>query len=438
MSVTAGRSEGVPGPGCGPGTPQQLYRWNFTALLLDGGGFHFAVAFLSPFTLIPLFLSQLTDLAVLVGVAPSLYLMGIHLPQVFFANIINGLATRKGWIVTVAVIERFALAGMFGFAALAFDRPTTSLVGFLASYLVLTLCLGAIIPAHVDFVARTIVRRRGVFYGLNYLLGGVLGALGSWTASGILDEFGELRGLIWSFGIALGVTMVSLIATVSIKEPKTPLALRRKPWPEYRRHILDLVVERPDFRRFLFARSSLAIGEMAPPLYAVYAIALLGLPARHAGYWTLVLTATFAGANLLWGALGDRIGFRVVLVMAGLFQASAALLAVTVPTPLTFFIVFALVGGALAGNQIGNMNMTIDFAPGGEVPIFSGIVHGVQAPFVIAAPLLGGVIADVWSPQTTFTLTAIFATIGAFIMARAVRFQGVPTYKSFPTDGAAN
>jgi hypothetical protein len=65
---------------------KKILRFNFIFNLLDGGFFGFALGFSSFVTIIPLFVSTLTDSAILIGLVPAIHNMGWQLPQLLVAN----------------------------------------------------------------------------------------------------------------------------------------------------------------------------------------------------------------------------------------------------------------------------------------------------------------------------------------------------------------
>ena len=61
-------------------------RYNTIVNLLDGAFFGSALGFASFVTVLPLFVSSLTDSALLIGLIPAIHSMGWQLPQLFTAN----------------------------------------------------------------------------------------------------------------------------------------------------------------------------------------------------------------------------------------------------------------------------------------------------------------------------------------------------------------
>ncbi len=61
-------------------------RHNYIVNLLDGAFFGFGFGFASISTILPLFISTLTDSALLIGLIPAIHNTGIQLPQIFTAR----------------------------------------------------------------------------------------------------------------------------------------------------------------------------------------------------------------------------------------------------------------------------------------------------------------------------------------------------------------
>lgn len=87
-------------------------RFNFTVNVLDGGFFGAALGFASFITIIPLFVSNLTDLAVLIGLIPAIHAVGWQLPQLFTAPRVSRLRRYKRMALMMSLNERFPFLGL--------------------------------------------------------------------------------------------------------------------------------------------------------------------------------------------------------------------------------------------------------------------------------------------------------------------------------------
>ncbi|HNS64036.1 MAG TPA: hypothetical protein PKN11_06405, partial [Anaerolineaceae bacterium] len=69
---------------------------NFIVNVGDGSFFGFALGFTSFGTILPLFISNLTESAILIGLVPAIHNVGWQLPQLFTARWIASLRRLKG------------------------------------------------------------------------------------------------------------------------------------------------------------------------------------------------------------------------------------------------------------------------------------------------------------------------------------------------------
>jgi MFS family permease len=142
---------------------EKNYRWNFTVNLLDGATFWFGISFISSTTIVPLFVSKLTDSPFIIGLVAVIAQGSWFLPQLFTANMVERLARKKPVVVNLGFFtERLPLWIVVGAAAIAGRSPGFALTLFLISYAWHGLGAGVIAAAWQDLLARIFpVERRG-------------------------------------------------------------------------------------------------------------------------------------------------------------------------------------------------------------------------------------------------------------------------------------
>src|SRR4030065_2965301 len=96
------------------------FPFNFIVNVIDGGAFGFSLGFVSFTPIIPLFVSSLTDSAILIGLIPAVHVLGWQLPQVFTARSVSQRKRYKPMVLFLAVQERLPFLGM---AAVAWFLP---------------------------------------------------------------------------------------------------------------------------------------------------------------------------------------------------------------------------------------------------------------------------------------------------------------------------
>jgi MFS family permease len=160
---------------------------------------------------------------------------------------------------------------------------------------------------------------------------------------------------------------------------------------------------------------------MAGAFYAVQATRSLGASAGDVATFTAVLLVSQTVSTLLWGATADRIGLAPVLLASALLGAGAAGLALLAPSLVWFPLVFVFVGagtGALAVTDAG-LPMALAESSGADRGHYVALANTVVAPFQMAVPLLGGLLADAGGYGLTYgvSLVASLAAGGAVALA---------------------
>jgi hypothetical protein len=89
---------------------ERNYRWNYWVNLLDGATFWFGSSFISSATIVPLFVSKLSDSAWAIGVTAVIAQGSWYLPQLFTANLVERLPRKKPVVVNLGFFtERLPL-----------------------------------------------------------------------------------------------------------------------------------------------------------------------------------------------------------------------------------------------------------------------------------------------------------------------------------------
>ena len=185
-------------------TPDPRWRrtfWiNFADLSLYWGG----DAFASLSTVLPLFVSRLSDSTVLVGLVPALYWIGFIGPQVLAAGYVRKLPRKKPFAIAAFGVQR---ASMFALAAVTFalggGQPKALLVAFLVLYTIGCIGIGAGIPPYQDMIAKVVpVEKRGRLRGWGVFAASALGVAAGFVARQVIEGQPFPRGFAICFAIA--------------------------------------------------------------------------------------------------------------------------------------------------------------------------------------------------------------------------------------------
>jgi MFS family permease len=400
---------------------EQNYRWNLSVNLLDGAAFWFGISFLSSSTIVPLFITKLTDSPLPIGLAAVISQGGWFLPQLFTARWTEGLSRVKPVAVNVGLlIERLPIWLLVLAAAIAAYAPGAALAVFFLGYILRSLGAGAVAPAWQELIARWCpVERRGRYMGLANFLGAGAGAAGSALTIWLLDAREFPQSFLIIFAVAASAMILGWLALSLTREPAQPPAQRRPTSREFRAGLPGIVRQDHNFRRFLVARSFMALANIGLGFLTVAAVRRWQVPDATVGLYTAAYWLGQTAGTLSLGFLADRRGHKLCLEMGLLVAVCAYSLAWLAPSPQWYYAVFALIGintGALLGSGI---LISLEFAPPQRRPTYVGISNTTVGVFSIIAPLLG-----TWLAGTSYTWTFIASAIAGLFALGLLHWWG--------------
>jgi MFS family permease len=394
---------------------EENYKWNFFWMTLDNMMFFFIFMGLSPYTILPFYVGHFTESMVLIGLIPTLFLIGTTLPQIFMANFLRNRRERKKYLVISASLQRLAILGLFLLSVLQpkynLSANLTLTVFFIMHALQHT-ASGFYIPAWIDFLGKSIPRKRGLLFGISNFIGGLMGLGMGWLLSYLLTRYPFGHAIPVIFGISLAASMVSLIAILFWREVVPPEEFfegKEKGENTFRTTLRDT-----NFVKYLLWRGLMVILEIATPFYTISALEQLALHASQVGVFTTILSFSEAVLNPLWGWIGDRKGFIRVVQISAFAGSAGALLVAAMPSLWIYYITFFLAGAMISGLQISSLNIVYEFSPKQLVPLYTAVSQIALTPLSSIVPTLGGVIVEKLGYSTNYWLAGI---LGLFSLA---------------------
>lgn len=385
---------------------EKNYKWNYFWIALDNMMFFFIFMGLSPYTILPVFVGRFSSSKVLIGLVPTIYLIGTTLPQLFMANFLKKRRKRKKYLVISATLQRFGILGLF---LLAFLQPVlnlssaTTLLVFFIMHAIQHGASGFYIPAWIDFVGKAIPRNRGKMFGISNFIGGLMGLGMGWLLSFLLDRYPFEQAIPVIFGISLAASLISLIGILSWREVVPPDAFFEDQDSEHDGSVRSVLKDK-NFVQYLIWRGLMVILEIATPFYTISALEVLALNASQVGVFTTILSFSQAVLNPLWGWLGDRKGFLSVVKMSALAGSIGALLVAVFPSLWTYYFTFLFAGAMISGLSIASFNIVFEFSPKEFVPLYTAVSQIALTPLSSIVPTLGGVIAETLGYTTNYWL----------------------------------
>jgi len=402
---------------------QQVERnlpWNFSVNLLDIVFYTLGTNIVARQTIMPLLISQLTPSKLAVGLIPAIDSMGFLLPQLLMANYTEKLRRKLPFIMAISsVFERgpYLAIGLVIWW-LATRAPQMTAVLLLLLLAVSTFSAGITVPAWYDLIAKVIpANRRGIWSGLGFGLGALLGVAGAALAGRILVEWPFPDNFAICFILGFAALTISWIGLALNREPDSPTVKSGTTFSAYVRQLPAILRRDSNYLRFLVARSVHSLGTMAIGFYVVYGSERWGLSGEEVGILTAILTGSQAVLNVLWGLLGDRRGHKIVLCAGSASVALAALVALLAPSPAGLWLTFALVGSAGATANVSSLNIILEFCTPEDRPTYIGLTNTLLAPVAVLSPLIGGALATLAGYQGLFATAAVCGALAAMTMA---------------------
>ena len=408
--------------------PDRARPLNFAICLGDAFTWPFGMAFFSVSTIVPLFLRQLGASNLIVGLFPAMLSLGYLLPGLLVAGRISRLPRAKWWLFGVAIIERIPLLAIsLLIPILGARRPETVLFVFIGGFALHSLFLGLNQPAYWSVIGKVIpMRRRGRLFGLAGLIGGVAGFVIDPVTRTLLTPSGiqSLTGFAGCFLVGTIVLTVGIVPFGLIDEPisQRPSTLEAA---IVRGHFLRdsaaVLGSKPAFAQMVLGQCFISMATIAQPFFVMDYGHRFPITSSAIAGFTAVGVVLGAFGSVAWGAWGDHRGNKGVLIVSGLLAVVSASIAFSAPPAMAYYAIFAFNALSAAGIGIAGYNIVMEFAGGTrEIASYTAVYNAATAPFRVAAPLVGGVLADHFGYPCVFALSALFAATGIVFTIKMV------------------
>lgn len=395
-------------------------RRNFSLGISNGAFFGFVDAVVSPYLVLPLFVTGLGGSPILVGLLPAIYNGGWFLPQFLISHRLQRLPRKLG-VYTAAGIIRIVcwIAFTLSTFLIANSNPTLLLFTFFALFTTYSLAAGVAGAPFLDVVAKTIpVDRRGSFFGNRDLYGALFAIAGGYLVNVLLNPslappFPINFGFI--FAIACIAVVIGVLSFSFVIEPAETSTVRTVTFGEQVHAARSLLRENRVYRRYLLTRIVIAISDIASPFYAIYATTALKVPPETVGVYIAISTASSLATNPIWGRISDRRGNRVLFIGASSAFLAMPLIALVfgfLPSgpalALPFGLIFLFAGTARTAANICAPSYLLEIAPASERPLYLGVTNSILG-IATFLPVLGGVLVGLAGFQSVMLLALLFS-----------------------------
>jgi MFS family permease len=390
---------------------KKYFPFNLIVNVFDGGFFGLALGFASFSTVIPLFVSTLTDSAILIGLIPAIHVVGWQLPQLFTAQRVAQQKRYKPMVMFFTIHERWPFLGL-AFVSWFVPQIGPEIALGLTFFFLICQGLGGGLTATAwqSMIGKIIPAERwGFFFGVQSGAANLLAFVSAILAGILLVNNVPTIGFTLCFIFACIAFAISYLAISFTREesaaPKTSPVERKVFWKDIR----AIFFRDKNFRWFIVVRILAQLGTVGFVFYSVYVVRVYGVDEAIAGILTGVMMATQTIFNLIMGWMGDRWSHRGVMALGMIAAAVSAGIAIWAPSVGWFYLVYALAGIANVAVWTIALAMTLEFGQEHEKPSYIGMANTLIAPTAFFIPLFAGWLADNAGYQAAFLATAIGA-----------------------------
>jgi MFS family permease len=414
---------------------ERNYRWNFSVNLIDGASFWFGSSFFSSATVIPLFISQLTDSQLAIGIVAMIAQGSWFIPQLFTANVVERLSRKKPVVVNLGFfLERVPVWVTAVSALLAFWYPMAALLLFIIAYAWYGLGAGIIATAWQDLIARCFpVARRGRFFGLTMFLGAGTGMVAASLSAWLLEAFPFPFNFVYTFSLAALFITISWFFLALTREPVQPSTEPRQSNKQYWSTLPDIVRRDENYRRFLYGRLLMALGGMGLGFVTVTAVQKWQVSNSTVGLYTLAMLLGQTAGNLFFGLLADRYGHILSLELSAVAGMLAYLIVWLAPEPIWIFGAFVFLGVSTGGVIVSGILVVMEFCAPAKRPTYVGLTNTVVGIVSMIAPLIGAALAS-QNADWLFALCALVYLLSFVVLRWQVKEPRYATLVSQQVD----
>ncbi|MGI6643746.1 MAG: MFS transporter [Bacillota bacterium] len=396
---------------------------NRIAFILDGAGFNTGGAFLEANTVLPTYVSTLTNSPLLIGLVSTTRNFGYLIPQIFVARYMEKLPNKKPLMIKAGWVMRTAAFGLAFSALFSRNTPGLALAVFYACLVVYALADGFGGLPWTDIVAKTIPpEKRASLFGTMQAVGGIGAFLSGFLVRTLLEQQ-ERYPMNYFAVMFIGAIfmLASLLVMHFITDLDGETSYERASVIEYLKRLPSTIMGNVAFRRVLVVRMLVGGLYLVLPFFAIHAQSALNFPKSIVG---LFISAQMVGSVVggpLWGYLGDNRGAYWVVRLVALLTGATGVLALCARllfslgwiflTYAVYFLLYFCLGASLGGVWIGFSNYVIDVADNLQRATFLGVLNTVTAPLTLLS-VVGG-----WILQTSGYVALFALMVGVLCVA---------------------
>ena len=392
---------------------------NQITFMMEAFFFSFATTLNSQQTVVPSYVAELSENAIFISLISVIFYGCTYCAGIFSCLIGLNTETPKWSAILMCGLHRVGFLFLFISTFFAGSNTKLALFVFFAAYTFACTMSGISSPLFTMLVANTIPDRVGDFFGMYNLSGAISGIIASWVLKKCYERYSFPMDYKVIFLLAVIFAVIASVVLASgIKEVPAPVPEKKARARELPAFFRTAWRSSIPFRRFVGTRMIMAAAEFSVPFFIVAVAGFRGVPAGYVGTASLVLLITKIVAAKILGYVADRRGEMPVLVISCSCGLAASLLTLFTDSYFWIFPIFVLVSFIQTGVNVAESVAIITHSDGRDTTIFNATNGLLVTPVYIIASFAGGILAELFSLDLIFIVSAI---VFAFVIIIACR-----------------
>ncbi|MEO8115543.1 MAG: MFS transporter [Phenylobacterium sp.] len=373
-------------------------------------------------TFLPAYLHMISGSNTIVGLGLALQQVGGVISPIFGASKIEHRTKVLPASLWIGGLARMAILGIAISGWLLKGTPLViSVLGFMlmfgifmgAQRVVFSLLMAKVIP----------ISRRGRLQAWRNATGGAVAAGLAYLAGRYFigaNLFGNGYGVTFIFAFfltTLGLWALQLL----LKEPEPPTTRTQARFRDRLREFPRLITQDRAYAFFLLMQMLATAARIATPFYIIYVAQKIGMTGGTLGLLSLAFLGADTLSNLVWGYLGDKTGFRLVLLFSLAAWIASTVLLMEVHTLPAIMVAFFGLGAAQSGYMMGAQTMILEFGDRDDLPMRIAVSATAESITATLGPLVGGALADILGFTPVFGISIGFLAVALLLLIVAVK-----------------
>jgi MFS family permease len=378
-------------------------------------------------TFLPAYLHQVSGSNSIVGLGLALQQIGGVISPIFASTRVEHRTRVMPAAVWMGGLARLVVLGMAIAGWLLKGAPLAT--ALLVMMFLFGLFMGAQRVVFSLLMAKVIpISRRGRLQAWRNMTGSAIAAVLSYFAGRYFignNLFGN--GYSTTFVFAFVLTSLGLwCLQLLVREPEPPTTRAQGRFRDRFRDLPRLIGRDRSYAFFLVVQMLATSARIATPFYVLYVAEKLHLHgAMQMGATLGVLSTAFmlgdTFSNVGWGSLGDRAGFRLVLLLSLVAWAAATVLLMKVTLIAPIAAAFFGLGAAQAGYNMSAQTMILEFGERDDLPMRIAVSATAESITAALGPLIGGALADLIGYDLVFGISLGFLAMALGLLVIAVK-----------------